>query len=153
MTILLLVFVASMVTIALAFLVARAIRVSHNPNPLGTRLPAVSEGALSGGSTSAEGEGAHPGGEIRGEPPLAASHPPQGVPRPDTDDGTTDQVTRYAAALSLIAIQGCVGSPSCRLVDERQSKWCDACIALDALQIETTTWDKNNRTACEEDPR
>lgn len=57
---------------------------SRNPQvPLGARPPAASEGTLSGGSTPSEGEeGAHPVGEIRGEPPLAASYPPQGVPRP-----------------------------------------------------------------------
>lgn len=54
---------------------------------LGTRAPAVSEGALGAVTLNpaAEGTGAHPGGEIRGEPPLAASYPRRGVPRPDRE--------------------------------------------------------------------
>jgi hypothetical protein len=76
---------------------ARPLAVSEGDLPaaesLGAQPPSQAtlrgdQGTLGGGSTPSEAEGGvRPGGVIRGESPLAASHPRQDVPRPSGFDG------------------------------------------------------------------
>lgn len=89
------------VTVPLAFLVARAQRVSHNPHSLGGgSTPAEGDPPAADGRgvqppprITQQGDGAHPGSAGHDTPPCVEV-PPQGVPRPnrhyrpDPDYGT-----------------------------------------------------------------